>query len=225
MAIDLGGRTRLLVSLPRNEVALARAAADGGADGIKLHVNVEHRASGTVFGPVDAEREAIEEIIALGLPVGVVAGGEGAVQRSEVRALVALGVDFIDAYLHHAPPWYCTEAPADGAMVALSHDDPIERAGALRSLGITAVEASLAAPEQYGSPLHLGRLTDIVRLREISGLPVVVPTQHAIVPEDVPALVEAGPAALLIGAVVTGTDTEGVGRATTGFRAAIDACS
>lgn len=225
MAIDLDGRARLLVSLARNDVALARAAVDAGADGVKLHVNVEHRASGTVFGPVAQERDAIEAILALGVPVGVVAGGEGTVARDEVRELVAMGVDFVDAYLHHAPAWYPAEAPAGGAMVALAPDDPIERAATLGALGIAAVEASFALPEQYGTPLHLGRLADIARLRQVSGLPVVVPTQHAIVPDDVPALVGAGMAALLVGAVVTGTDTGGVGTATAAFRAAIDAAA
>jgi len=52
---------------------------------------------------------------------------------------------------------------------------------------------------------------------------VIVPSQHALTPQDVPALAQAGAAALLIGVVVTGDTPEQVGEVTAGFRAAIDA--
>jgi hypothetical protein len=71
--------------------------------------------------------------------------------------------------------------------------------------------------------MHLGRLAEIARLRRLTDLPLVVPTQHAITPEDVPALHRLGVDGLLIGAVVTGTDATGVATATSGFRSAIDA--
>jgi hypothetical protein len=43
----------LIASLPKNDPALAKAAAAGGADMLKIHLNVEHAASGTKFGSFD----------------------------------------------------------------------------------------------------------------------------------------------------------------------------
>jgi hypothetical protein len=44
------GSFPLVVSLPRNDLDLANAAVAGGAQGIKVHLNGYHRASGVVFG-------------------------------------------------------------------------------------------------------------------------------------------------------------------------------
>jgi hypothetical protein len=225
MAIEFPEPLALYVSLARNDVELAKAAVEAGADGLKTHINVEHRASGTVFGSVADEREALEGILGLGVPVGLVSGGEGRVTRDELRAARELGFAFFDVYFHHAPAWFVAACPEGGAVGGFQDTDPLERASNLRSLGLDAIEASLTPHAEYGTPLHLARVADIARLREISGLPVIVPTQHAITPADVPALVGAGASALLIGAVVTGTTAEGVRQATTGFRQAIDGLS
>lgn len=222
MAFELQAALSLLVSLPRNDVALARAAVEAGADALKVHMNVGHRASGTEFGPFESHREVFEAILELGVPVGLVVGGEGRIDLDEVRAARAAGFAFFDSYLHHAPSWYVAEAPERGAMVALAHGAPLDRAAALAPLGLAAVEASLAAPEDYGTPLHLERVADIARLRAQTTLPLVVPSQHALTPADVGPLRAVGADALLIGAVVTGTDEAGVGAATAAFRAAVD---
>jgi hypothetical protein len=37
--------TVLIASLPRNDPALAQAALDGGADVVKVHLHLQHRAS------------------------------------------------------------------------------------------------------------------------------------------------------------------------------------
>lgn len=222
MAIEFAAPMSLFVSLARNDVALARAAVDAGADALKVHMNVGHRASGTEFGSFEQEREAFAEILDVGVPVGLVVGGEGSVHLDQVQAARELGFAFFDVYLHHAPTWFVEVAPDGGAMVALAHDHPLERATALEAMGLAAVEASLAAPDDYGTPLHLDRLADIARLCSLTRLPVVVPSQHAITPADVGPLRDLGVAALLIGAVVTGATADEVARATRDLRVTID---
>lgn len=222
MAIEFDAPLSLMVSLARNDAELARAAVDAGADALKVHMNVGHRASGNQFGSFAEEQEAFTQILELGVPVGLVIGGEGTVDRDDVRAARTAGFDFFDAYLHHAPGWYVEEAPANGAMVALAHDHPLERAADLAALGLAAVEASMAAPEDYGTPLHLDRVADIARLRRLTDLPVVVPSQHALTPDDVGPLHSIGIDALLIGTIVTGAEPNSVGAATAAFRAAVD---
>lgn len=44
------GAFPIIVSLPRHDLDLAKAALAGGASAIKVHLNAHHRASGTTFG-------------------------------------------------------------------------------------------------------------------------------------------------------------------------------
>ncbi|MCA9781917.1 MAG: hypothetical protein KC800_34620, partial [Candidatus Eremiobacteraeota bacterium] len=50
----------LMVSLPRNDLQLARAAVDAGAQCIKVHINCHHFASDTHFGSLAEERAVLE---------------------------------------------------------------------------------------------------------------------------------------------------------------------
>lgn len=62
----------LVVSLPENDIALARAAMEEGADALKVHYNVGHRASGNHFGPLDMYAEVFRAIRSeFGGPLGL----------------------------------------------------------------------------------------------------------------------------------------------------------
>ena len=215
-------RPSLMVSLARNDPALGAAAAEAGADALKTHVNVGHRASGNRFGSVAEERAGLEGVLALGLPTGLVVGGAGEIRREEMAVAAAMGFSFFDAYLHHAPAWYVQACGSVAPVVALSAEDTLDRVRALEGLGFAAVEASLAAPEDYGTPLPAHRLADYARLADLTPLPVIVPSQHALTPDDVPALISAGIAALLLGVVVTGSEPSDVATSVRTFRKAID---
>lgn len=212
----------LWVSLPRNDAALARAAADGGADGVKTHVNVAHRASDTEFRSVAEERDALAAVLDVGLPTGLVIGGEGSVSRAEIDAAQSMGFAFFDVYLHHAPAWYVDACKPLPAVAAVGTGSPLAQAGVMARLGYAAVEASLTPPEEYHTPLRADRVADYARLAELTSLPVVIPSQHALTTDDVPALLAAGASVLLIGAVVTGTTPDQLRQVTAAFRAAID---
>ena len=82
---------------------------------------------------------------------------------------------------------------------------------------LSAVLLALKLPDVDGLDV-LRRLKGDLRL---AGIPVVVPTQRLIAPQDVPALVRAGVKGLMIGAVVTGRERDGIVRAIRAFKAAI----
>jgi hypothetical protein len=219
----------LLVSLPRNDVELGRAALEAGADGLKVHIGLHHHASGLVTGTLDEEADRIAEIVALGLPVGIVPGaGEGLATRAEMLRLADLGVDFFDLYAEDMPAWMlCMDDCAMSVMVAFSSAcDPwglVERmADASRPV---MIEASVMPHEAYGQPLTAADVSLYAEIAHRSGLPVIVPTQKSIRPDEVAALSDAGTAAALIGAIVTGTEVAGIVDATRRFRTAIDKLS
>ena len=101
----LEGRFPLVMSLPRNDPALAEAAWKNGADVVKVHVNVKHHASQTLFGTFEEERSAIEAMLsdAKG-PMGIVLGAECAAAEQTLPLAVACGFDFLSLYGHHTAP-------------------------------------------------------------------------------------------------------------------------
>src|SRR5512137_366944 len=106
----------LIVSLPGNDLELAHAAAEGGADAVKVHMNVVHRASGLSFGSFSEEMPRIRRITAeCGVKVGLMPGQQELPTIDELKSLIVEGLDFIDIYAHHLPASYL----ALGKMIRL----------------------------------------------------------------------------------------------------------
>ena len=213
----------LLVSLPRNDVELARAALRGGAQGLKVHVNVEHFASGTRFGSWEQERETLAQIVAIaqaeGANVGVVpgAGGEFA-SPADFRGLAQIGIDYFDAYPSDCPAWALAQTDLDVMMAAFHGYDLSEFAG-LEALGMTLCEASILGHDDYGKSLTAGDVAKYAALVKALTVPVIVPSQKKIEPGDVAALRKCGARGLLIGAIVAGREADSIEAAARAFSA------
>ncbi len=219
----LGQAPRLLVSLPQNSADLARAAAEGGADALKVHINLEHDASGTRFGSLAEERGNLEQILAIGLPTGIVPGvASSPPSREDMHELVRMGLDFFDLYAHDMPVWM-TRYEGMTRTVALSDTTPLAAIGHLEALGFEMLEAAVVPHAGYGQPLSVADLMLYQQIRAATKLPIIVPSQRAIEPEEVPALVDIGINALMIGAIVTGRDPASLRASTQRFASALTA--
>ncbi len=210
----------LVVSLPRNEVQFAEAAQTGGADAVKVHINVHHHASGTVFGSLQEESEALEAIVQVGLPVGIVPGAEAAMASPEdMQKLDEMGIDFFDAYVHQMPAAMLQMETQMSRMIALGY----RQRQADFSLGPCAawcdlIEASTIEPDGYGQPLTVADLCDYAALcTAYPDIPVLVPTQRRITPDELPILANCGIRGIIIGAVVTGDEPATVKQTTRRF--------
>jgi hypothetical protein len=222
---SLGQGPQLIVSLPANSPELARAAADGGADALKVHLRVRHEASGTQFGGLAEEREALDAILSLDLPTGIVPGaGDSLPSRSEMDELAAMGIDFFDLYAGDMPVWLRSFDRMTRA-VAIDHAASPDAVRELEAMGFEMIEAAVVPHEGYGRPLSVADLTAYRTVRRATSLPIIVPTQRAIDPEEAPVLVrEAGINAVMIGAIVTGREPESLRAATQRFAAVLAAC-
>lgn len=219
----------LIASLPRNDPALARAAAAGGAHALKVHLNVSHAASGTHFGSWDQERAAITEILgiarAAGALVGIMPGTDQACATvPELRELAALGVCFMDIYESHLPgPAFLTVPGLDPMLAA----GPGFTDALLDTLNadprVALLEASVMPHEQYGQPLTPDDLDLYRNICRRFTRPVTVPTQNKIDPAQAADLRAAGVRGLMIGAIVAGKDPASFEQATAAFRRALDA--
>lgn len=115
--LELSGLS-LIISLPANDVRLAKAALEEGADALKVHFNVGHRASGTHFGALDSYEDIFSEIRStFDGPLGVVPSGslEG-VAEEEIRRLAPLGFDFYSIYAHHLPSFMLEDHSLDRTL-------------------------------------------------------------------------------------------------------------
>lgn len=218
----LATRPILIMSLPANDPALAEAAARGGADVLKIHIRVHHDASGTHFGTLAEERANIEKIIAaFPGPVGIVAGATDPATPEEMDGLATLGIDFFDLYASLMPAWMWREERMAKA-VALEPGYTAGQVAGLEMLGADLLEAAIIPHDQYGKPLTMADLAAYRELRDGTDLPIIVPTQRAIRPDEATLLTEAcGIDALMIGAIVTGKTPDTVEAAVRQFKAAI----
>lgn len=216
-------RLSLLVSLPANDVGLARAALEAGADGLKVHFNVGHRASGQHFESLDSYLDAFREIRSLfDGPLGVVPAGslEGA-DAATISRLAPLGFDFYSIYAHHLPSHMLYDTGLDRTFAIDATYDPslVEAAG---HFGFSALEASIVPGEAYGTPLSFADVLKYRQLVRIAQVPVVVPSQRKLAPEDVRALADSGVKGVLLGAIVVGRSGEQIKEQVAKFREAID---
>ena len=212
----------LLVSLPKNDLALAKAAEEGGADGIKIHINVEHRASGTFFGSLKDERETIKSILSsVKIPVGIVPGASNIATEEEMIEITEMGLDFFDIYMENIPSYMLSLPERIGRMFATSYNFDLKLLPFLETWGINMLEASIMAPENYGRELRLTDLLLYEWLVKQSHAPVIIPTQLAIKAKEVKYLAKAGVKSIMIGAIVTGKEEDTIYRATKEFKKAI----
>lgn len=218
----LEGRFPLVMSLPANDPRLAEAAWDNGADVVKVHVNVHHRASQNLFGGFEEQRGALDAMLSCARgPMGIVLGADCDTAERALGDAVSHGFDFLSLYGHHCAPSVlaCKDI---SKMLAPDHTWQDWEIEALEEAGADILEASVMRPDSYGQPLSARELIRYRHLSRLSGLPMVVPTQRAIRPDQVRALRESGAAGIMIGAVVTGDDAEGIGSAVAAFRRSID---
>jgi len=215
-------RPTLIFSLPKNDPALAKAALEAGADALKVHIHIHHEASGTHFGSLAEEKPALQKILTLGLPTAIVVGAEERVaSREEMAEIQEMGFEAFDAYAHHLPAWMF-ELGGMAKMVAVDDSYTAKSLRELEQMGMDILEAAVVHHTGYGEPMMLSDFTHYCALRESVKVPIVVPTQRKILPEEVPQLFRVcRPNALMIGAIVTGVEPDSIAKATGAFKQAL----
>jgi hypothetical protein len=211
----------LIASLPVNDPAMAAAAWENGAHVVKVHINVNHRASKTQFNSFAEERSCLERILAEAQgPVGLVLGGDPVSARRDLEEVIQAGFDFISIYAHHAPVQLL-----DGAISKMLAADYSYTGEAIKNFGAYAdvFEASIIPPECYGEELTVKDIISYKTICTLLDIPVVVPTQKRILPHEVKHLYHAGVSALMIGAISAGKSISEFGGKTAEFRKTIDA--
>ena len=216
----------LMVSLPKNDPALAEAAVKAGARCLKVHVNCHHYASDTHFHSWSQEKAVIQEILSVigDVPLGIVTGEAEQPSRSDLEEICDSGIDFWDLFCRFTPPEYM-DLPNLGRMVAIDSSWEPWLVKSLHALGVNVIESSIIPRDLYRTPLNLEDGARYRRLAQSSDMPILIPTQKDIRPHQVSSLKKAGAAGITIGAVVTGLEVQSLSEATAAFSEAISSLS
>ncbi len=212
----------LIMSLPVNDPVLARVAWENGADVVKVHVNVEHRASKTLFKSFAEEKDKLNEILqsAQG-PCGIVLGADTVSALRDFPFAAEAGFDFWSLYAQHVPAELLQDSSL-AKMIALDSNYTAEEVRTLEKIGADVLEASVIKPETYGQPLTAKEILTYTAICSGTSLPVVVPTQRYIKPNEVLVLSRCKVAGIMTGAVVTGKTADTIAKALGAFRNEID---
>lgn len=196
----------IIVSLPENRVDLAIAAIRAGADALKFHINVTHRASGNHFLEmehyVDIFKEIREEFSG---PMGIVLGDTlEKVVQADTKQLKELGFSYYSLYPTHIGSTTLLQTDLE-QTVAINDEFTLEMVKALNSFPIDAIELSIVKKEEYGQALNGNDLVAYKTIRDCTTLPLIVPSQKRLIPKDVKFLKELGINAVMMGVVTTGS--------------------
>ncbi|OAM79988.1 hypothetical protein [Devosia elaeis] len=205
----------IIVSLARHDLDLAKAALDGGAFALKTHLNAYHRATGTTFGTFEQERPFFEQLAKLGCPLLVMAGQETVPTAEEMDALADLGFEGFNVYVDHMQPHLLQSRLRP--MPALSSTSKAEDIQGIAAIPGCIIEASIMPFERYRTAMTDADLARYGAVVQAANVPVIVPSQLALTPENATQLRNAGIAAPLLGAIVTGDTSQSMHRAVKSF--------
>lgn len=217
-----GNNFNLVVSCPVNDYDFVKAAWENGADAVKVHLNVNHHASGTGFKTLKEEYDFVERILSESpVPVGVVVGGSVADVAKDFSNVLEENFDFLSLYGHHATT-QVLEQNKITKMIACDYSYTSSDIQALEKLGVEILEVSIMHQDDYGTSLTIKDLARYKHINNLVNIPTLIPTQKKIETSDLKSIRDVGFNGIMIGAVVTTKDFDTYVETIRSFRKAID---
>ncbi|MBU4311586.1 MAG: hypothetical protein KJ706_02565 [Candidatus Omnitrophica bacterium] len=214
----------LVVSLVQNSLEAALAAQEAGADGLKLHVNLNHTQSGGKTGTLAEEKERLQAILErVSIPVGL--SSPHTLLRQQIEEVKSLGFDFVDFYASDLPV-SSLNIPGIDKWVAIQPQFTPGMIQAVAKLSnVSVIEIGFLLSGNYRAPLtveDLARIHVVTQVARAEGKPTLLPTDRFLSLEDVAPLFEVGVKNIMIGVAVTGLEPSSIGQVTKTFRQTMD---
>jgi len=214
----------LVVSLVQNSLEAALAEQEAGADGLKLHINLNHTQSGGKTGTLAEEKERLQAILErVSISVGL--SSPHALSRRQIEEVKSLGFDFVNFYASDLLA-SSLDIPGIDKWVAIQPQFTLGMIQAVVKLSnVSAIEIAFLPSGTYRAPLtveDLARIYVITQAARAEGKPTLLPTDRFLSPQDVGPLFEVGVKNIMIGVAVTGLAPSGIAQATKTFRQTMD---
>ena len=213
----------LIASIPENKYELAKIAWEAGADAIKVHINVFHRASQNTFGTLGSLKTEFLKIIKDSpVPVGIVAGEDTVLVEEVLDEIIEMGFDFISLHGHYTPPAVVKSKEIANFYAVDSSYTYDEIMAVANSFVADILELSICEGSTYGNRLNARDLARYERVAKASPIPTIVPTQRLVKPDDVELLYKCGISAVMVGAISMGKTAESISCTLSQFKKAIE---
>lgn len=201
----------IIVSLPENRIDLAKAALEAGADALKCHINVNHRASGNTFLGLDHYMDTFKHIRNLYEgPFGIVLYDDMNLKPKVNLDLVGdAGFNYFSLYAKDVGSILLHQNKLQ-KTVAVDDKFTPAKASVIEKLGMEAVELSIVEKVNYGTPLNFEDMTLYQAYRDNTNLPIIIPSQKRLIPEDVAVLHSIGVQSIMLGAMTLGTTEKSI---------------
>lgn len=192
----------IIVSLPENDIDLAKAAIDAGADALKVHINVSHRASGNKFHDVDYYKETFEEIRELyNGPFGIVLSDNlPQVDEVDLKELKQIGFTYFSLYAKDITTKLLLQNELEKTIALDSSFNPNDTS-VLESFNLEVLELSVVNSKNYGKPLSFEDLILYENYRRNTDLPLMIPSQKKMKPHDLKILRNIGIDSVMLGEI------------------------
>ncbi|MBI5700946.1 hypothetical protein HZC34_03740 [Candidatus Saganbacteria bacterium] len=190
----------LIVNIPENNIEMANAAVQSGADVLVLNQGYDE-----------------EKILkASSVPVGLDVNDA---EIKEIEKLLDLKFDFINFH-HQALDQYIKLKKAK--IIALDENYTLDNLMQLSDKKIEAIDAAIIPISQSIKDLMVGDLQNYIAIALSSNIPVIIPTQRSIKPSEVPIIWDTGAKGLLLTKTVIGETAESIYKAVKEYRNAVD---
>jgi|SRR5690625_204276 len=201
----------ILVSLPENRIDLAKAALEAGADGLKFHINVEHRASGNNFKSFDHYKETFKKIRSLYRgPLGLVLTDDiSKVNKVSLKNIEECGFTYYSLYSKDITSKLLLQDDLE-KTVAVDNLFSSFDVSSIENFNMKAIELSIINKEDYGTPLSFEDIISYQNYRNKTNLPIIIPSQKKLVEEDLEVLFNMKIESVMLGAVTIGTTVDSI---------------
>jgi hypothetical protein len=198
----------LIVALPENDLEMAEAAIEAGADALQLDFRGEKAKPKKILDKAD-------------IPVGIVPSGKNLASDKELQEIAKLGFDFISAEMGVAPAHFFS-AKKISKILSLNSKFNIDQLIEISAMQSDALDAAIIPASGWGKELVVGDLQNYISIVLSANIPVIIPTQRSIRPSEVAIIADTGAKGLLLSSIVTGATPKQIAETVREYREAID---
>lgn len=195
-------KVTLIVELPSNDLPLAQAAIEAGADALIVK---DHEKANEILKGVE-------------VPVGVDLSQSTKISEKELKGYDKF--DFISFHFEVLPT--IAKGSKNGRILALNEEYTLDKLIGVEDTGAQAIDAAIVPLSQKNKELMVGDLQNYIAIAISSNLPVIVPTQRHIKPSEVAIIADTGAKGIILTAATLGESQKSLAEAVREFRTAAD---